>query len=40
MAATIGRVRAVFSASTSGLTGGVNQAAASMKKMQSSVSSL
>lgn len=40
MAATIGRVRAVFSASTSGLTGGVNQAAASMRKMQSSVSSL
>lgn len=40
MAATIGRVRAVFSASTSGLTGGVNQASASMKKMQSSVSSL
>ena len=40
MAASIGRVRAVFSASTSGLTGGVNQAAASMKKMQSSVSSL
>ena len=40
MAATIGRVRAVFSASTSGLTGGVNQAAASMRRMQSSVSSL
>ena len=40
MAATIGRVRAVFSASTSGLTGGVNQASASMRKMQSSVSSL
>ena len=40
MAATIGRVRAVFSASTSGLTGGVNQAATSMKKMQSSVSAL
>ena len=40
MAATIGRVRAVFSASTSGLTSGVNQASASMRKMQSSVSSL
>ena len=40
MAATIGRVRAVFSASTSGLTGGVNQASASMRKMQGSVASL
>ena len=40
MAATIGRVRAVFSASTSGLTGGVNQASASMRKMQGSISSL
>ena len=39
MAATIGRVRAVFSASTAGLTSGVNTAAASMRKMQSAMAS-
>lgn len=38
--ATIGKVRAVFTASTSGLVAGVNQAAASMRKMESSVASL
>lgn len=38
--ATIGKVRAVFTASTSGLTSGVNQAAASMKRMEASVASL
>lgn len=37
--ATIGKVRAVFTASTSGLTSGVNQAAASMKKLQSTSAS-
>lgn len=38
--ATIGKVRAVFTASSSGLTSGVNAAAASMRKMESSVASL
>jgi hypothetical protein len=38
--ATIGKVRAVFTASTSGLTSGVNQAAASMRRMENSISSL
>lgn len=38
--ATIGKVRAVFTASTSGLTSGVNQAAASMRRMEASISSL
>lgn len=38
--ATIGKVRAVFTASTSGLVSGVNAAAGSMKRMESSVSSL
>lgn len=37
---TIGKVRAVFTASTGGLTSGVNQAAASMRRMQQSVSGL
>lgn len=40
MAATIGKVRAVFTASTSGLTAGVNTAAASMRRMENAVSSL
>lgn len=40
MAATIGKVRAVFTASTSGLTAGVNSAAASMRRMESAVGSL
>lgn len=40
MAATIGKVRAVFTASTSGLTSGVNQAAGSMRRMESQVASL
>ena len=40
MAATIGKVRAVFTASTSGLTAGVNAASSSMKRMQSDVSGL
>ena len=40
MSATIGRVRAVFSASTSGLTGGISQAAGSVRKMVGSVASL
>lgn len=40
MAATIGKVRAVFTASTSGLTAGVNTAAASMRRMESAVGSL
>lgn len=40
MASTIGKVRAVFTASTSGLTAGVNQAAASMRRLQGSVASL
>lgn len=40
MAATIGKVRAVFTASTSGLTSGVNQASASMKKLERDVSGL
>jgi hypothetical protein len=38
--ATIGKVSAVFTASTSGLRTGVNQASRSMQQMQSSVSSL
>lgn len=33
MASTIGKVRAVFTASSSGLTAGVNQASASMKRL-------
>jgi hypothetical protein len=40
MASTIGKVRAVFTASTSGLTSGVNSASASMKSMAAQVSSL
>lgn len=40
MAATIGKVRAVFTASTSGLTAGVNSAAASMRRMESAVNGL
>jgi hypothetical protein len=40
MASTIGKVRAVFTASTSGLTAGVNAASASMKKLQADASSL
>lgn len=40
MASTIGKVRAVFTASTSGLTAGVNQASASMKRLQGDVRSL
>lgn len=40
MAATIGKVRAVFTASTSGLTAGVNSAAASMRRMEAAVSGL
>jgi hypothetical protein len=40
MASTIGKVRAVFTASTSGLTAGVNSAAASMRRMESAVGSL
>ncbi len=35
--ATIGKVRAVFTASTSGLTSGANAASASMRKLQSDV---
>jgi len=38
--ATIGKVRAVFTASTSGLVSGVNAAAGSMRKLESSVASL
>ena len=38
--ATIGKVRAVFTASTSGLTAGVNTASASMRKMQADVTGL
>lgn len=38
--ATIGKVSAVFTASTSGLTAGVNQASRAMQSMQSSVSGL
>ena len=38
--ATIGKVRAVFTASTSGLVSGVNQAAGSMRRLESSVGSL
>jgi hypothetical protein len=38
--ATIGKVSAVFTASTSGLRTGVNQASRSMQQMQSSVSAL
>lgn len=37
MASTIGKVRAVFTASTSGLTAGVNQASASMRRLQGDV---
>lgn len=37
---TIGKVRAVFTASTSGLTSGVSQASASMKRMESAVAGL
>lgn len=37
---TIGKVRAVFTASTSGLVTGVNQAAASLRRLESSVGSL
>ena len=40
MASTIGKVRAVFTASTSGLTAGVNAASASMRRMEASVASL
>lgn len=40
MASTIGKVRAVFTASTSGLTAGVNTAAASMRRMEGAVASL
>lgn len=40
MAATIGKVRAVFTASTSGLTAGVNSASASMRRMESAVNGL
>lgn len=40
MASTIGKVRAVFTASTSGLTSGVNAASASMKSMSSQVAGL
>lgn len=40
MATSIGKVRAVFTASTSGLVAGVNQAAGSMRKLESSVGSL
>lgn len=40
MAATIGKVRAVFTASTSGLTAGVNSAAASMRRMEAAAGSL
>lgn len=38
--ATIGKVRAVFTASSSGLVSGVNTAAASMRRLESSVGSL
>jgi len=38
--ATIGKVSAVFTASTSGLTSGVNRAASSLNKLQGSVNSL
>lgn len=38
--ATIGKVRAVFSASSSGLVSGVNAAAASMQRLEASTSSL
>ena len=40
MATAIGKVAAVFTASTSGLTAGVNQAGRSMKKLQNDVSGL
>ena len=40
MASTIGKVRAVFTASTSGLSAGVNAASASMKRLQSDVAGL
>jgi hypothetical protein len=40
MASTIGKVRAVFTASTSGLTAGVNQASSSFKKLESDVKGL
>jgi hypothetical protein len=40
MASTIGKVRAVFTASTSGLTAGVNAASGSMKRLQTDVAGL
>jgi hypothetical protein len=40
MATTIGKVRAVFTASTSGLTSGVNQASSSFKRLESDVKGL
>jgi hypothetical protein len=40
MASTIGKVRAVFTASTSGLTAGVNQASSSMKRLEADVKGL
>jgi hypothetical protein len=40
MASTIGKVRAVFTASTSGLTSGVNAAASSMKRLRTDVAGL
>lgn len=40
MASTIGKVRAVFTASTSGLTAGVNRASSSMKKLEADVKGL
>lgn len=40
MASTIGKVRAVFTASSSGLTAGVNQASASMKRLERDVRGL
>ena len=40
MASTIGKVRAVFTASTSGLTAGVNAASGSMRRLQSDVARL
>ena len=40
MASTIGKVRAVFTASTSGLTSGVNQASSSFKKLENDVKGL
>lgn len=40
MASTIGKVRAVFTASTSGLTAGVNSASGSMRRLQADVAGL